>query len=64
MEGSHIVEVEVALGNRYVVLASPPDLTLEEASRIAAFLNHHNITNVIRRVEWAKTNAPSDADYL
>jgi hypothetical protein len=64
MESLHVVEVEVSLGNRYVVLASPPDLTLEEAQRVAKYFSHHGITNIIRRVEWKDAAKSSDASYL
>jgi hypothetical protein len=55
------VELEISLGNRAVVLSTPPDLSGEEAQRIAKLLVHHGLTYVIRRIEWKE---PIDAEYL
>ena len=61
METFYSVEVEVSLGNRYVVLATTPDLTSAEAERLSKFLTHRGITSVTRKGEW---RAPADVEYL
>jgi hypothetical protein len=55
------VELEISLGNRAVVLSTPPNLNAEEAQRVAKLLVHHGLTYVIRRIEWKE---PIDAEYL
>jgi len=55
------VELEIFLGNRAVVLSTPPNLSVEEAQRIARLLVHHGLTYVIRRIDWKE---PIDAEYL
>jgi hypothetical protein len=62
VEGLHEVRVEVLLGNRYVVLATPPDLTQEEAARLTSYLAHRGISGLTRRVNWKPR--VGDAEYL
>jgi hypothetical protein len=58
---SYTVEVEFSLGNRSTVLATAPDLSLEEAQRVAKILTYNNLTCLIRNVAWKE---PVDAEYL